>query len=606
MEKRKRKGKAFIILFLIVLAILLLVFEFSKNTLWGWGLLLAAAVVFLILHQKVLKEKKGLIRFLSFAVFLALSFLIYRVSYPPYQRIPAVDVKDPVVTGVVTVSEGDLTGVFNEDQSVEVYAGIPYAKPPVGELRWREPEDPDPWEGVRSCDHFAPKFMQAEKSTLWDSLVDLVIYNNFSWFDPSDNYREAMSEDALYVNIWKPAGEVTDCPVLFYVHGGSLQSGSPSYSQYNGEAYAKRGIVFVDFAYRLNVFGYFSDESLATESENGTTGNYGLLDQIRALSWVHDNIAAFGGDPSNITIAGESAGSSSVNALCVSPLAKGLFRRAIGESSGIAVNKPYHTFRPIEDALEMKTEVYDMFGAGSLADLRDLDAKTLVKAVGEYNSMTVDGYAIPDQPAEIYRRGENNEEALLSGYNGSEAYVFTIMGTKVTKENYLEMLTEHFEDSAEEIAVLYPAGEQPKDQYNTVMGAAWFAYSHYTWSRLLAAEGRPVYEYCFSRKNKGLSDNHAGELPYFYGNLDTMPQNYTDWDYTLSDTIMDYIENFVRTGDPNGAGLPTWEDFSAAPTKVLRFQDEIAMTEDPYLPLYEILDESQGYKTPSAAPASDN
>ncbi len=173
--------------------------------------------------------------------------------------------------------------------------------------------------------------MQSENSTLWNSLVSLVIYNHFNWFDPGDNYREDMSEDALYVNIWKPEGDVSDCPVLYFIHGGSLQTGQPSYDQYNGEAYARRGIVFVDFGYRLNVFGYFSDEDLISESPNGTTGNYGLLDQIKALEWVNDNISAFGGDPGNITIAGESAGSSSVNAICISPLAKGLFRRAIGE-----------------------------------------------------------------------------------------------------------------------------------------------------------------------------------------------------------------------------------------------------------------------------------
>ncbi len=588
-----KKKKGYIILFVIVAALYALILELSKNTVWGWGIFAAVMVVFLILYIIKLGEKKPAVRFLSWIGLFAALFIVYKVSYPPYARVPAVGVRNPEQTDVVTVAQGDLTGVFNEDKTVEVYAGIPYAKPPVGELRWKEPEEPDAWEGTLICDRFAPKFMQGEKSTLWDSMVDLIIYNNFSWFDPYNNYREAMSEDALYANVWKPAGAVSDCPVIFYVHGGSLQTGSPSYDQYNGEAWAKRGIVFVDFGYRLNVFGYYADEALAAESENGTTGNYGLLDQIAALRWVHENIAAFGGDPENITVAGESAGSSSVNAICVSPLAKGLFKRAVGESSGIAVNHPYHTFRDYAEALEMKSEVQEQLGVSTVEELRKLDAKKLVLAAGDYNSMTVDGYAIPEQPAYIYQKGENNEEALLSGFNASEAYVFTILDTKVTKDNYLEMLEEHFDEYADEIAALYPAGEDPKAQYNTVMGGAWFAYSHNVWSRYMQAEGRPVYEYWFTRANKGLSNNHAGELPYFYGNLETQPQNYTAYDYELSETIMDYIENFVRTGDPNGEGLPEWQDFSADPTKVMELGDRVGLATDPFLSLYGILDEAQ-------------
>ena len=588
-----KKKRGIIILFVIVAILYALLLELSKNTVWGWGIFAGIMAAFLILRQKVLQDKKILVRLLSWLGLFAALFLVYRISYPPYARVPAVSTKNPEKTEVITVAQGDITGVFNGDKTVEVYTGIPYAKPPVGERRWKEPEEPDAWEGTLVCDHFAPKFMQKEKSTLWDSLVGLVIYNHFSWFDPEDNYREAMSEDALYANVWKPAGEVSDCPVIFYVHGGSLQTGSPSYDQYNGEAFAKRGIVFVDFGYRLNVFGYYADEALAEESENGTTGNYGLLDQLAALRWVHENIDAFGGDPDNITIAGESAGSSSVNAICVSPLAKGLFRRAIGESSGIAVNHPYHTFRDFSEALEMKSEVQAQMGVSTIEELRSIDADKLVAAAGEYNSMTVDGYAIPEQPALIYHKGENNEEALLSGFNASEADVFTILGTKVTKENYMETLTEYFDDYADEIAALYPAGEDPKGQYNTIMGGAWFAYSHNVWSRYMAEEERPVYEYYFTRANRGLSNNHAGELPYFYGNLDTQPQNYTPYDYELSETIMDYIENFARNGDPNGAGLPAWDAFSMDQTKVMELGDQVGMTADPFLSLYDILDMAQ-------------
>ncbi len=591
MKKKKKKG--FVILFVIVAVLFGLLLELSKNTIWGWVLFAVVMTGFFFLHQKVLEERKWVVRLLAWAGLFAVLFVLFRISYPPYALVPAVNVKNPEKTGVLTIAQGDLTGVLNEDKTVEVYAGIPYAKAPVGELRWREPEAAVPWEGTLCCDHFAPKFMQPEPSTLWDSLVMLVIYNHFTWFNPYDNYREAMSEDALYVNVWKPAGDVSDCPVIFYVHGGSLQTGSPSYDQYNGEAFAKRGIVFVDFGYRLNIFGYYADEALVAESGNGTTGNYGLLDQIAALQWVHDNIESFGGDPENITIAGESAGSSAVNAICVSPLSKDLFKRAIAESSGIAVNKPYHTFRPLEEALEMKAEAQETLGVSSLEEMRELDATTLVKAAGDYNAMTVDGYAIPEQPALLYQKGENHEEALLNGYNANEAYVFTILNTKVTKENYEETLEEKIGEGAEEIAAAFPAGEDPKGQYNRVIGGTFFAYSHNTWSRYMAAEGRPVYEYWFTRENKGLSNNHAGELPYFYGNLFTQPQNYSPYDQELSELIMDYIENYVRTGDPNGEGLPVWEEFSEDPTQVMELGDNVGMTTDPYLELYEILDQAQ-------------
>ena len=587
-----KKKKGFIILFIIIAFLFALLLELSKNTLWGWALFAAVMAAFLVVRLKLKSDRRS-IRFLSWIGLFAVLFLIFKLSYPPYKRVPAVNVKDPEITETVTISQGQLSGVKNAEKDVEVFAGIPYAAAPVGDLRWKEPQEPGKWEGVRACDHFAPKFMQREHSSLWDSLVMLVVYNHFNWFDPTDNYREEMSEDALYVNVWKPAGDISDCPVIFYIHGGFLQTGSPSYDQYNGEAFAKRGIVFVDFGYRLNIFGYFADEKLALESENNTTGNYGLLDQIAALRWVHENIEAFGGDPDNITIAGESAGSSSVNAICVSPLSKGLFRRAIGESSSIAVNTPYHTFTAFDEALEKKNAVYEKIKVSDPDELRNIDARTLVKASGEYNAMTLDGYAIKEQPAETYKKGENNEEALLNGFNAREAHVFTILGPRVTKENYLDILKEKLGDCAEEVAQLYPPGDDPKGQYNTVMSAAWFAYGHNVWSSYMADEGRPVFEYLFNEKNKGLSNNHGGELPYFYGNLYTQPQNYVPYDYELSDTIMDYIENYVRTGNPNGEGLPVWQDFSKDRTKVFELSEEIGLTEDPYLKLYDILNRSQ-------------
>ena len=256
----------------------------------------------------------------------------------------------------------------------------------------------------------------------------------------------------------------------------------------------------------------------------------------------------------------------------------------------------------------MKQEAFDAMGVSSMEELRALPAEKLVEAAGHYNSMTVDGYAITEQPYLTYEKGENNEEALLSGFNAHEADVFTILGTEVNEENYSEILKSQFGDYADEVEEVLPeVGKAVLEvekanniftgngfQYNIAMSAAWFAYSHYNWSRYMAAEGRPAYEYYFTKENRSLSTNHAGEIPYFYGNLGTDPQNYKQSDYDLSDTIMSYIVNYAKTGNPNGAGLPGWPLFADDETLVLEFGEEVKMTTDPYLALYEVFDRQQG------------
>ncbi len=595
MEEKKKRGLFFKIVFIVLAVAYAILIELSKTTLLGWLIALVLFVAFFIIRP-IFMEKKWYFRLCTWLVLFALLGINYWLNYPPYRQLSAVTNKDPEVTDVVTVTEGDLTGVYNEDKSVEVYAGIPFAKPPVGELRWKETMEPEPWEGVRVCDTFGPMSMQKESSTLWNTLVDIVIYKNIHLFDPFDNYREAKSEDSLYLNVWKPAGDISNAPVLVFIHGGSLMTGQSSYNQYNGEAFAKRGIVFVTITYRLNVFGYYANDELVAESPNGTTGNYGLLDQIQALKWINANIAAFGGDASNITIAGESAGSSSVNALCVSPLSEGLFKRAIAESSGIVPITPYHTFRTMDEAKKTGDDILKEYRKKSVEELRSVSAERLVKTEYRNDSMTVDGYAIAEQPYLTYEKGANHEEALLNGFNADEAYTFTLLDDSINADTYDDLLNGYFGDSSKDIVKLYPISEDNvMNQYNDVMGGAWFAYSHHVWSRYMANEDRPVYEYCFTKENKGLSNHHAGELPYFYGNLDTM-KIYKDSDYALSDTIMDYIENFCRSGDPNGAGLPGWPDHSQDETLVLELGDDVKMIKDPYNDLYDIIDRAQGYK----------
>ncbi len=337
-------------------------------------------------------------KLITWVAFFALLIPIVANAHPYEGKLNASYSDSPKATAVLHIENGDIRGVYNQDETVEVYAGIPFAKAPVGDLRWKEPQDPEDWEGVRDCSYFAPKAMQADSNPVMDSLVSLYAAKTYH---PDFSYTPltATSEDCLYLNVWKPAGEQHDLPVLLYIHGGSLTSGRSSFESYNGAEIAKRGVIMITIAYRLGVFGYFAHPNLALESPNGTTGNYGLLDQIKSLEWVQENIAHFGGDKNNVTIAGESAGSSSVSALCVSPLATGLFRRAIAESSSLILKNPPHTFRSMKSAQETGKKILEEFRCQSIEDLRKIDAETLVKTQYSNSGMTVDGYALPSMAA---------------------------------------------------------------------------------------------------------------------------------------------------------------------------------------------------------------
>lgn len=539
-QKKEKPQVGFYIGFILLAVVFAIYMEIHKNTLMGWLIGLLIFVCYFSFNKQWIRQQKWYIRLLSFVVVAVLLFSSSNLSNPLYKQVPAVDVKNPQVTGVRHVKQGDLTGVYSRDEKVEVYAGIPYAKPPVGDLRWKEPQEPENWKGIRACDTFAPMSMQQESDPLFTAGSQIVGYHNFK-ITTKDNYKEARSEDSLYLNVWKPANsDGKKLPVLVYIHGGSLNSGQSYYGDYNGETLAKKGVVVVTIAYRLGVFGYLASDELAEESENHTTGNYGLLDQIQALKWMNENIASFDGDPDNITIVGESAGASSVNAICVSPLAKGLFKRAVAESSGICAVQPYHTFRTIEDAKKVSKDILKEFDCKSIEDLRKIPAEQLVETGYSNNEMTVDGYAITEQPYLTYEKGENNEEA--------------------------------------------------KQNYNDIMGWAWFGYSHYAWSKLMTAEERPAYMYYFNKENDSIGTWHAGEMPYMYGNLFRNAKNYDKSDEKLSEIMQNYLVNYVKTGNPNGKGLPQWKTVAEEPKKVMSFGEKIGMIEEKHLPFFKVVD----------------
>ena len=588
----KKRGIGFYLAFALVLAVMLALLELGRNTLWGFVLAALAAAIFALLHGMAQGRGKRALLWLGWiAAFAGIVF----ITRAPVRPVPAVEGKDPARSQVVLTDRGKVQGLLSADGAVEVFAGIPYAKPPVGELRWREPQDPVSWPGTLLCDHFAPMSMQPTNSTLYSSLAQIIGYHDYK-IRLDDNHTEPVSEDSLYLNVWKPAGEVSGLPVLVFIHGGSLQTGQPWYADYSGLGLAREGVIVVNMGYRLGVFGYLADEELMRESPNGTTGNYGLLDQIKALEWARDNIAAFGGDADNVTLAGESAGAAAVSALCTSPLAKGLFRRVILESSTVASVEPPHSFRTLDAALESGRALKERFGADSIAALRALPAEKLVAEAETQHHMTVDGYALTETPYESYRRGVFNEEAILHGYNSEESAPF-VMFSQADMKDYEQRVRRYFKEYADEILALYPAATdaEAKEYWAEIYGAIFFDYPHYCLNRLAADNGIPVWEYYFSKGNGRLGAWHSGEEVYCYGNIPADSKLYDARDRELSAQMLAYWANFAAKGDPNGAGVPEWEQ-NPGSDRLMEFGVETRMIDEREHELFAVLDRMQGWE----------
>ena len=588
---KKKNGIGFWVFYCLFALIVLALLEFNKNMVIGWVLTVILLAAYALLWTHI---SKRVLRLLCFLLLVCLLTGILFLTVGPVKRHPAVEGGNGGVTDIVTVADGELTGVYTADRAVEVYAGIPYAAPPVGDLRWREPQDPEPWEGVLAADFFAPMSMQVQNSVIYSSLAQIIGYHNYK-VSLDDNYRDANSEDALYLNIWKPAGAQEKLPVLVYIHGGSLQTGQPWYADYRGEGLARKGVIVVNMGYRLGVFGFLATEELQKESPNGSTGNYGLLDQIKALQWVQNNISAFGGDPDNVTLAGESAGSACVTALCTSPLAKGLFRRAIGESSTVTAPKPTHSFRLMDQALATGRETMARFSCTSIEELRRVDAKTLVAAADTNHHMTVDGYVLTQTPYEAYQKGEHNEEAILQGFNSLEGVPF-ILFSNADMKNYENRVRSYFGSYADEVLSLFPAStdEEAKNNWIDIYSAIFFTHGHYCWTRQAIANGIPAYEYYFSKENGRLGPWHSGEEVYCYGNIPADSRLYDSSDRELADLFSSYFANFAATGDPNGEGLPAWE-MSTDGTQLMELGENVGMTEDRFLAIDRILDRMQDF-----------
>ncbi len=479
------------------------------------------------------------------------------------------------------VENGIIEGFQDLESGIQMYFGIPFAKPPIGNLRWKAPQPADNWTGVLQTKKFGPKPVQANV------------------FGDMKSRAEKMSEDCLYLNVWTPVKEgVKGLPVLVYFFGGGFVAGDGSEPRYDGASMAQKGIVSVTVNYRLNIFGFFAMPELSAEAPYKASGNYGLLDQNAALKWVQRNIAAFGGDPKKVTIAGESAGSISVSAQMASPLSKNLIAGAIGES-GAAI-KPTGFPVSLAEGEKVGLEFMKNAGISSLAELRKLSTDELFDLYEKSNRFrfptVIDGYFYTKSLQEIFKAGEQAQVPLLVGWNSAELPGIDFMqGLSYTEENYVKRVTEAYPKSANEVMKLYPyANEKEIELSATALASDRFiSYSTWKWFDLQCKHStQPVYRYLFSRVrpllvNKDLTsglaggtkkkeenaDNmpqpigapHASEIEYCMGNL-YLVQDYK-WeqaDYKASETMLNYFANFIVSGNPNGENLPEWPSVKSA------------------------------------------
>ena len=461
----------------------------------------------------------------------------------------------------VKVEGGLLEGIAGADPAVRVFEGVPFAAPPVGALRWQAPQPAAAWTGVRKADQFGARCYQGS------------IFGDMIFRD------KGISEDCLYLNVWTPAAASKKrLPVLVYFHGGGFAAGSGDEPRYDGTNFARKGIIVVTVNYRLGVFGFLAHPELTAESPHKASGNYGMLDQVAALQWVHRNIAAFGGDPAKVTIGGESAGSAAVSALMASPLAAGLFRGVIGESGAMFNTGGVLEASPLDKAEKAGSEFAAVLHAKSLADMRAASAADVLKAAGPGVRFApiVDGYFLTADLGSVYAAGKQAHVALLAGWNADEVRA-SVLGRKPrpTAASLHGQLTAAFAGKTDAAAKVYAATTD--DEAVAVAGDlandTFIVYSTWKWIEMHAATGQaPVYRFRFDRPvplPEGMTipgvtglAGHSWELEYVFGALASKKAAWSPEDMKASEEIAAYFGNFIKTGNPNGGGLPKWPAFA--------------------------------------------
>ena len=474
----------------------------------------------------------------------------------------AVSIRAAGSAPTVKIDTGKLEG--KSDGTITAFLGVPFAKPPVGDLRWKPPVKPAKWKGVRKATEFGSRCMQGR------------IYDDMIFRDPGP------SEDCLYLNVWTPAkklGKGKDkLPVMVWIYGGGFAAGATSEPRQEGTNLAKEGVVVVSMNYRLGIFGFFAHPELAKENSHNATGNYGLMDQSAALEWVKRNIAQFGGDPGNVTIFGESAGSFSVSQQMASPVSKGLFHKAIGESGGAFASHalPMRTKDQAgEDGVKFAKE---HLNADTLAALRAMPAQKLLDAQladkHRWFAPNIDGYFLPESPEAIFAAGKQSDVPLLAGWNRDEGGS-GIPKDKTSAEALKEISTKDFASNSDEFLKLYPADDdkQAARSLADFEGDRFIAFSTWRWIDAQTKTGKsPVYRYRFDmdhpkdpkRGPEEAGAYHSAEIEFVFGALDS--ETWINWrpeDHALTALIRKYWSNFAKKSDPNGEGLPKWPVYQA-------------------------------------------
>jgi para-nitrobenzyl esterase len=487
-------------------------------------------------------------------------------------------------------ADGDLEGVVSGDGQVRAFKGIPYAAPPVGALRWQPPQPVVPWTGVRRAVDFAPRAMQGR---IFDDMI----------------FRDAgPSEDCLYLNVWAPAQPAAGkLPVMVWIHGGGFVAGSSSEPRQEGGNLAKLGVVVVSMNYRMGVFGFMAHPELTAESPHHASGNYGLLDLVAALRWVRDNIATFGGDPGNVTIFGESAGSFAVSALMASPLAQGLFHKAIGES-GAMFGDTLST-RSLADAEAAGVKfATSAFGTSSLAALRAKPAGELLeasmKAPWDSSRPDVDGWFLPADCPTIFAAGKQSHVPLLAGWNRDEGNYQALFGdVPPTLANYAARAKARFGAKADDFLKVYAAttDAEAKRAAQDFGGDMFIAFSTWKWiEQHRATGGSHVYRYRFdqalplgaeAKPGDEPVANHSGEIEYVFRVLAAKDRPFGPDDHKVSELMAAYWTNFAKRGDPNGPGLPPWPAYNSQDNyQVMHLQADSTAASDAHRARYEFLD----------------
>ena len=503
----------------------------------------------------------------------------------------------------VKIANGTLESTSAPKDGVRSFKGIPFGQPPVGDLRWREPQPVKNWKGARNADQFGPRCMQRTAPG-----ADY-------WFRSN-----GMSEDCLYLNVWTPAKSAkAKLPVLVYIFGGGLQNGDGSEPRYDGESMARQGMVAVSINYRTNIFGFFVHPELTRESPHHAAGNYGLLDQVAALQWVQRNIAAFGGDPKRVTIAGESAGSISVSALMASPLSRHLMAGAIGESGAMISSLPP---QPLADAEQNGAKFGAAAGAGTLAALRAMSAEQIqeaqTKTQGFRFSATLDGYYLPKPLVAIFEAAEQARIPLLAGSNTQEGSARMVLGPgEPTPETLANAIRKFYGDRAEGVLKAYAArsADEVFEAATHLASARFISHGTWKWTELqMKTGGKPVFRYLYARPRPPylgmpgqpppppppaaaapagpLGAVHSAEIQYAMGNLE-LDKRYS-WepaDFAVSKAMQAYFVNFIKTGNPNGPGLPNWPAYSAGDNyQILRIDAESRAIPEPHRNRYLAID----------------